>query len=69
MANVRRLTELSMPVELAKEVAAQIEDSSGSGGPITAESVTATAIAPGTATNVQAILAELAARITELEPD
>uniref|UniRef100_A9U7M1 Predicted protein n=1 Tax=Physcomitrium patens TaxID=3218 RepID=A9U7M1_PHYPA len=32
-----------------------------------ASAVTATAIAPGTATNVQAILAELAARITALE--
>lgn len=29
--------------------------------------ITATAIAPGTATNVQGILAELAARITALE--
>lgn len=33
----------------------------------TATQTTATAIAPGTATNVQAILAELAARITALE--
>lgn len=33
----------------------------------TAAQTTATAIAPGTATNVQAILAELAARITALE--
>lgn len=33
----------------------------------TATTVTATAIAPGTATNVQAILAELAARIAALE--
>lgn len=33
----------------------------------TAAQTTATAIAPGTATNVQAILAELAARITDLE--
>lgn len=32
-----------------------------------ASAVTATAIAPGTATNVQGILAELAARITALE--
>lgn len=32
-----------------------------------ASAVTATAISPGTATNVQAILAELAARITALE--
>ncbi|CAM4408357.1 hypothetical protein [Paenibacillus xylanexedens] len=32
-----------------------------------ATTITATAIAPGTATNVQAILAELAARITALE--
>lgn len=33
----------------------------------TATAVTATAISPGTATNVQGILAELAARITALE--
>ena len=33
----------------------------------TATQTTATAISPGTATNVQAILAELAARITALE--
>lgn len=33
----------------------------------TAAQTTATAIAPGTATNVQGILAELAARITALE--
>lgn len=33
----------------------------------TAAQTTATAIAPGTGTNVQAILAELAARITALE--
>lgn len=33
----------------------------------TATQVTATAISPGTGTNVQAILAELAARITALE--
>lgn len=33
----------------------------------TATNITATAISPGTATNVQGILAELAARITELE--
>lgn len=34
----------------------------------TATQVTATAISPGTATTVQGILAELAARITALEP-
>lgn len=33
----------------------------------TATAVTATAISPGTATDVQGILAELAARITDLE--
>lgn len=33
----------------------------------TATQTTATAVAPGTATNVQAILAELSARITALE--
>src|SRR5690606_2371643 len=33
----------------------------------TAAEVTATAISPGTATDVQGILAELAARITDLE--
>lgn len=33
----------------------------------TAAQTTATAVAPGTATNVQAILAELSARITALE--
>ncbi|UPK42467.1 hypothetical protein [Paenibacillus pabuli] len=32
-----------------------------------ASAITATAIAPGTATNVQSILAELAARVTALE--
>lgn len=34
----------------------------------TATAITATAIGPGVATNVQGILAELAARITALEP-
>lgn len=144
MADARRLAELSMPVELAKEVATQIDAAAGGGTvawadvtgkpstfpPVigttattakagnytpawddvtgkpaviaagadaaaartaigagtsnltigttastaaagnhthTAAAVTATAIAPGTATNVQDILAELAARITALE--
>src|SRR5690606_38417335 len=114
MADARRLAELSMPVELAKEVATQIDAAAG-GGTVawddvtgkpaviaagadaaaartaigagtsnltigttastaaagnhthTAAAVTATAIAPGTATDVQGILAELAARITALE--
>lgn len=34
---------------------------------VTAEQVTATSISPGSATTVQGILAELAARITALE--
>lgn len=96
MADARRLAELSMPVDLAKEVATQIDAAAGGGAvawadvtgkpatfpPVigttattakagnavqTATQTTATAIAPGTATNVQAILAELAARITALE--
>jgi len=96
MADARRMIELSMVPELAKEVAAQIDDAAG-GGTVawadvtdkpatfpptigttattakagnavqTATQTPATAIAPGTATNVQAILAELAARITALE--
>jgi hypothetical protein len=39
----------------------------GTGGTADASEVTAEAISPGTATNVQGILAELAARITALE--
>lgn len=114
MADARRLTELGMPTQLAKEVASQI-DGGGAAPTVTwdgiankptviaagdtqaaarsaigagtsnlaigttattakagnavqtATQTTATAIAPGTATNVQGILAELAARIAALE--
>ena len=62
MADANKLVHIVMPPPLAVEVARQID-----GGGTLAANVTATAISPGTATDVQGILAELAGRITDLE--
>lgn len=58
MANVKRLIELGMPTELAKEVAAQID--AAAGGTVAAASVTYDNSTSGlTATDVQAAIDEL----------
>lgn len=63
MADVRRLVELGMTTELAKEVAAQIEAASGSGS-VAAGSVSYSNATSGlAATDVQAALDELAAAV------
>jgi cobalamin biosynthesis protein CbiG len=56
MANVRRLCELGMPPELAKEVAAQIEAEAAA---ITAADIAFTPAGNLAATDVQAALEEL----------
>lgn len=53
--------------KLTVEEGATVSGIESGGGAVAASAVTATAITPGTATNVQGILAELAARITALE--
>lgn len=62
MANMNRLIELGMPPELAKEVAAQIDDGGTPPAPPTAAEVSFDpADAPGvSATNVQEAIEELA---------
>ena len=63
MADANKLVHIGMPPPLAVEVARQLD-----GGGTLASNVTATPISPGTSANVQGILAELALRITALEP-
>lgn len=67
---IRGRTGAGGSVEFYDQTTGDVEftvDDTTDGGAVTATEVTATAISPGSATTVQGILAELAARITALE--
>lgn len=66
--NDARLTQGAAGVATVRQLGTGATQAATGNHTHTATAITATAISPGSATNVQGILAELAARITALEP-
>ena len=68
MADVRRLVELSMVPELAKEVASQIDAAGGGGDPVSSDDVTVAAFAGGGVTFAGGTLTEALQAIADATP-